>query len=302
MKFSLIFDNSNDVLPFEVKYNHELFEFFVSKATQYNQNSFGNDLVLYKEVVKKLTHLQWALSETNSVLFDLIEKFFDSHTDLENYLDQKFLNKLHCDWALSHNHIINIDNLRFHSNQSKSKLGNKLHNLYPDEIREEHLAPIMEKIGYLYPFQEVNMGIHRLESAFHKLNLEFKADNKWQVFDNPFKDVIITNNDLVNFSFGYTYVGRQYYNKFRYFDTLEDNQDHFNYEKLEFAFQLDLNKPETVPFSKEAVEWANEKKIRLVAEQIPIGNLVNLENNLFEYRKIIFRNSRDNNKAKIVLE
>ena len=47
--------------------------------------------------------------------------------------------------------------------------------------------------------------------------------------------------------------------------------------------------------------WAEEQGIKLVAEQIPIGNLVDLENNLFEYRKVLYRNSRDNNRAKIIL-
>ena len=299
MKFSLVFDKSGDTLPFEVVYNHKLFEFFVDQTNKKSQNSFANDRTLYKNLDQRITQLHWAVSKTNEVLYDLVSKSFKQHTDLENYLDQQFLNKLHCDWVFSHRHDININDLRFSSVASQARLGNVLHELYPDDERIIKTAPAMEKLGYIYPYEEVNMAIHHLEHSF--TTLEFKADSKWQVFDNPLWDTMVSNNDKVNFSFGYTYVGRQYYNKFRFFDTKLECSDHFNYETLEFAFQLGLEMPETIPFSKEAQAWANEHGIKLIAEQIPIANIVDLENKLFEYRKMLYRNSRDNNRAQIIL-
>jgi hypothetical protein len=62
-----------------------------------------------------------------------------------------------------------------------------------------------------------------------------------------------------------------------------------------------LSRAETIPFSKEAIDWATSQNIKLVAEQIPIANIINLESKLFEYRKMLYRNSRDNNRAKIIL-
>jgi len=143
------------------------------------------------------------------------------------------------------------------------------------------------------------MGVHRLENSF--VDLEFKAEKKWEVFSNPFLENMITNNDVINFSFGYTYVGRQYYNKFKFFDTELECPDNYNYENLEFAFQINLSKPESIPFSNEALQWANKKNIKLVAEQIPIGNVIDLEDKLFDYRKILYKNSQHNNRAKIIL-
>mgnify|MGYP003352804134 CR=1 FL=1 len=276
------------------------FEFFVEQSNKQMQNSFTNDQELYRDLDKKITHLHWAISKTNEVLYDLITESFKQHTDLENYLDQQFLNKTHSDWVFSHQREIDIDKLRFSSNTSQARIGNQLHDLYPDDIRIIKTAPAMEKLGYIYPYREINMGVHALEYSCCT-NLEFKADNKWEVFPNPFNDSVITNNDKVNFSFGYTYVGRQYYNKFKFFDTKLECPDHYNYETLEFAFQLNLARPETVPFSKEALQWAEEQNIKLVAEQIPIANVINLEDNLFEYRKMLYRNSRNNNRAKIIL-
>lgn len=299
MKFSLVFDKSGDTLPFEVKYNHKLFEFFTEHANKNLQNSFENKQVLYKDIDKKITHLHWAVSKTNEVLYDLITKSFDQHTDLENYLDQDYLNKLHSDWVFSQFHNVDINDLRFSHTICKARIGNRLHELYSDDIRKIKTAQALEKLGYIYPYEEVNEGLHNLESSFKKL--EFKADKKWEVFDNPYIDNIISTNDVVNFSFGYTYVGRQYYNKFKNFDSKLKYSDHYNYEMLEFAFQLNLSRPETIPFSSEAIDWANSHNIKLIAEQIPIANIVDLENNLFEYRKMLYRNSRDNNRARIIL-
>jgi hypothetical protein len=299
MKFSLVFDNSGDCLPFEVVSNHELFEFFVDQANQKQQNSFSNNQTLFGELDKKITHLHWAISKTNEVLYQLIGKSFDQHTDLEQYLDQNFLNKTHSDWVSSQYSNVDIDALRYNANSNQAKLGNQLHELYPDAIRVVKTAPAMEKLGYIYPYEEVNLGIHRLESAFNKQNLEFSADKKWDIFDNPFIDSIISNNNVTNFSFGYTYVGRQYYNKFEFFDDNLTYPDHYNYEQLEFSFQLNLQKPQTIPYSKEAIAWANTHGVPLITDQLPVANIVDISKNLFEYRKVLFRNSRNNNRASI---
>ncbi len=300
MKFFIVFDNSGDTIPFEVKYNHELFEYFLSKVNSESQNSFSMGRDFYKEVNQKITHLHWAISKTNEIFYDLFGFSFPEETNLDNYFNQLFLNRIHSDWAFSHNHTLNIDVLRMSSNSTRSYFGNMLHEKYPDEIRTVKTAPLLEKIGYSYPYREINMGIHRLESSFG--NIEMRAENKWEVFANPFVDNMVTNNDVVNFSFGYTYVGRQYYNKFKFFDTELTCPDNYNYENLEFAFQINLLKQETIPFSKESIEWANRHNIRLVAEQIPIANIVDLEDKLFNYRKILYKNSQEDNRAKIILK
>ena len=299
MKFSIVFKNSGDEIPFNVIYNHDLFEFFIDKVKEKQQNSFTDDQEVSKLVDKRITHLHWAISKTNEVLYDLIEQNFAQHTDLENYLDQHFLNKTHSDWVFSHYNNVDIDKLRYSKNINQAKIGNILHENYPDDICAITTAPAMEKLGYIYPFREVNMGVHRLESSFS--NIEFKSELKWEVFENPFVDSLISNNDIVNFSFGYTYVGRQYYNKFRFFDLKLENPDHYNFETLEFAFQINLKKPETIPFSKEFVQWTQEKNIKCISEQVPIANIPDINENLFEYRKILYRNSRNNNRAELIV-
>lgn len=301
MRFSMVFDNSGDTIPFAVKYNHELLNFFIEKVNQENQNSFSNNQRLYNEVSKGITRLHSALSATNQVLYPLTGKNFDQKTDLIDYLDQDFLNKIHCDWTQSQLYTINIDQLRHSTDHQTADLGTQLHEHYPDEIRNIQTAEAMIKLGHIDPYEDVNMAVHNLESRFTDMS-EFSSDKKWQVFNNPYTKTMISNNDVVNFSFRYTYVGRQYYNKFKYFDTDLKYNDNYNYETLEFSFQLSLHRPQTIAFSPEATNWAKRHNVPLIAEQLPIANIPDLEEKLFKYRKILYRNSRDNNQAKIILE
>lgn len=301
MKFSIVFENSGDSIPFEVKFNEDLFTFFVDKIDLEGKNSFEVPII-GREADQKLTHLHWAISKTNEILYSLAGISFGQCVNLYEYLDQNLLNRLHADWVRSQMIDIDIDVLRFSDDRGQSELGNQLHNLYPDEIRVIKLAEAMTKLGYLYPYEEVNLAVHRLEGLFNKTNLEFLSDSKWEVFDNPYHDTMITNNDVVNFAFSYTYVGRQYYDKFRNFDVDLINDDHYNFEQLEVAFHLNLSQPETIPFSKEFIKWTESKGVRPISTQIPIANAIGLLDNLSKYREILVSNSCSKNRATIIME
>jgi hypothetical protein len=298
MKFSLVFENSGDSIPFTVVENLDLFDFFVKKISSESRNTFGNDFRLSNEVDKKLNDINWSLSKTNEVLYSLISQSLEQKDKLTDYLDQDFLNKTHADWVFSQQKLVNIDQMRFSNKSDIAAIGNQLHELYPDNIRIIKVADALEKLGYIYPYEEVNMSVHRLEHSFKQL--EFSSKDKWMVFDNPFKDTIVSNNNVVNFSFGYTYVGRQFYNKYEFFDTELKYNDHYNYETLEYSFQLNLSKPQTIPYSKEFLSWCQEKNVKPITTQIPLANIDDLEKNLFDYRKILYKNSKQNNQASII--
>ena len=301
MKFSLVFENSGDSIPFEVVYNHELFEFFVEKSINNNQNKFSDQQKIAKQVSKSLTDLHWALSNTNEILYDLVKIKFSQSNDLETYLDQSLLNRIHAEWVFSQNHKVQVHQLRFSQNSNSARLGEQLHDQFPDEIVEARLAVIMQHLGRIFPYEEVNMAVHRLERIFTN-TIEFNAGRKWEVFDNPCqKTSMISNPDLMNFTFGYTYVGRQLYNKFEYFDMNLDCDDHYNYETLEYSFNLNLRQPETIAFSPEFLAWCKQHKRQPMANQIPIANIIDLNKHLTKYRKILYNNSQANNSASIIL-
>lgn len=283
MRFSLNFNNSGDCIKFETVANEDLLEFFINKADLHGHNSFTDDRSIQKELDRLLTECHWALSKTNEVLYDLYGKNFPQQDLLLEYLDQKHLNRQHALWVKSQQHEINIDQLRRSENSAQSCLGEKLHDLYPDHIRKITLAEAMIKLGYIFPYEEVNLTVHRLENFFAR-KIEFRADAKWEVFDNPYHDSMISTNDVVNLCFGYTYVGRQYYDKWQYFDTDLECDDHYNYEKLEWAFQINLDRPQTIPYSPEFLSWCELKGVRPITTQLPIANIVDLEKNLSYYK------------------
>jgi hypothetical protein len=297
MRFNLEFENSQDCIPFEVVYNHDMIDWYINQANSKETNRFSASSIV-GQCDQLLNELHWSLSKTNEVLWALCEQNFPENDNRLDYLDQKFLNRQHELWVRSQSCIIDIDQLRFSENTQKAKLGNQLHEVYPDHIRLITLAEAMIKIGYIYPYEEVNLTVHRLESFFAS-NQEFKADAKWQVIDNPFRSTMVSNNNVVNFSFGYTYVGRQYYNKWKYFDTALEFTDNYNYETLEWAFQLNLDRPESVPYSAEFIAWCQASNVQPITTQIPIANAIDLETNLHLYRKILYKNSRQGNQAKL---
>ena len=300
MKLNLIFENSNDSIEFDVVHNSDILEHLISVSNSNSCNSFSDDGNISSSVDRYLNELHNAVTLTNSVMPRLCNQKFAEHTDLLEYLDQKFLNRQHEQWVLSQQNIVDIDRLRFSQDKTISAIGWRLHDLYPDQIRQIRLAEAMQKLGFIFPYEEVNMTVHRLEHFFAK-DIEFKAQSKWQVFDNPFQDTMISNNDVVNFSFGYTYVGRQFYNKWQYFDTDLDCVDHYNYETLEYAFQINLDRPQTIPYSKEFIHWQQRKGIKAITTQIPIANIIDLEKNLKYYRTMLYKNSKANNRATLLL-
>jgi len=297
MKFNLVFDNSWDVIPFETVYNHDMIAWFINKSNTDDHNSFELH-ALADRCSKLLTEIHWAVSKTNEVMWLLCGVRFAENDNRYDYLDQKFLNRQHELWVKSQNFVVDIDQLRYSEIAEQAKIGNRLHDAFPDNIRQIKLAEAMAKLGYIYPYEEVNMAVHRLEKLF-ALPSEFSANSKWQVFDNAFRSSMISNNDVVNFSFGYTYVGRQYYNKWKYFDTNLECTDHYNYETLEWAFQVNLDRPETVPYSNEFSAWCKTQQVPKLTTQVPIANIVDLEKNLHHYRSILYKNAQLNNRSKL---
>jgi hypothetical protein len=151
VKFSLVFENSGDYIPFQTVYNDDLIGWFIEQVNNKRYNSFSDNRVIANTVDPLLTEIHQSLSKTNEVLWSLCKFSFKQNEKLTDYLDQKFLNNQHAEWVFSQKNIINIDDLRFSTDKEVSKIGWQLHEVYPDEIREVKLAEAMTKLGYIYP-------------------------------------------------------------------------------------------------------------------------------------------------------
>jgi hypothetical protein len=144
MKLQLVFENSGDYLEFDVVQNHELLSFFVQQSNAKEYNRFRNNDGLKENVTTALTEIDSAVRTTNEVLRLLTGKPFDNYDDLTEYLNQRVLNKQHSDWCNSQSVLCNIDTLRFNEDSTIADIGNRLHDLYPDEIRDVLVAPLMK--------------------------------------------------------------------------------------------------------------------------------------------------------------
>lgn len=300
MKLQLSFETSGDVLEYDVIHNHELLEYFVEQCNTSGNNKFFEAESRSSLISTNLAKLHWAIVKSNEVLPHVIGKKFDQKEELCDYFDQEFLNALHSEWVFSHYNTVDIDAMRQSSNSSVASIGSRLHEIYPDEIRYPDVAPALEKLGYLFPFQSVNSSIHDLESSFKRI--EMSSRDKWKVFDNPFFETMYSANDITNFQLQYTYVGRQNHDKFLNFDDKLHNQDFYNYEQLEYSFHLNLDRPQTIPFSQEFNTWAEERGVRKITDNLPIANLPNITERLQEYRTIMYNNFKDGNAASLYIK
>jgi hypothetical protein len=298
MRFSVVFNNSNDSILFETVYNADLLTYFVDKANSKGYNLFSDHRRVDKGLLPLLGHCNAMVNKIDNVLCDLCNIKFPKTSTLLDCLDQRWLNQVHALWAKSQQRTIDIDELCWSPLAQRRLLGKMLHEKYPDTIRRVPLADALSKLGHIDAYEEVNMSVHRLESFLSK-NIEFSCDAKWQVFNNPLHDCMVSNNDTVNFLFGYTYVGRQFYNKWQHFDTELEFDDHYNYEQLEWAFDINLARPQTVPYSKEFLAWCKLKGVAPITTQIPIANIVDLDKNLSYYRRMLYTNSQLGNQARL---
>lgn len=301
MNFNLIFENSGDCIPVQVVHNLDFFDFYVDTIVNNSDNLFKNfnfDTALLDQEVETLL---LRIEKINSILLNLPNSnLLETPVDFSRAIDQDFLNKNHAIWVKNEYITYNIDELRSSDNTATKEIGEFLHSCYPDEIRLVTASEIFEKYNLLHDFQEINMGVHRTEAFFFK-NYEYSSSYKWNVFENKFINEIETNNGITNFNIGHTYVGRQNYDKFSHFDTDLKYSDFYNFEKIEYSFNFNLSKPETIPFSKEFLEWSNRHGQKPKGLQIPIGNVIDLESNLTKYRTIVYNNTKNNNKVSIVI-
>lgn len=296
MNFSLVFHGSNDSIPFEVFENQTLFEFFLDALDTTGKNCFFTNQLLSQLLDSKLTRISQCLSTVNPVLSALADRNFTIPT---NYFDQKWLSLTHADWVTTQDVVVDIDKLRFSNDVETAKIGQILHNLYPDEIRKIRLAEACANLNIINQYEDINIMIHHIENAFETRNMEFASDGRYDIINNPYKDSIVTDNGHSNFSFAYTYLGRQLYDRFTTFEDKLELQDHFNFEKLEYTFNLNLQKPERIPFSSEFLSWCKDRNVRPMGMCVPIANIVDLDNNLLEYRTILYNNIKQNNAASL---
>ncbi len=302
MKIELVFSNSGDSLPIEIVYNQDLVVFLLDKfqSLEFNYEHFSragtyvSSKQWCKQVDDKVNHIQNCISRLNPIMEKLIANKFELRNSIIECLDQNYLNKLHNDWALSQKNDIVIGKI---VEKYPESIGQTLFDLYPDHIPTAVIADVLDKLDLLSEYEDLNITIHDLETYFN--HLCFVSTEKWDIFDNTIQN-LQHNDSVTNFYLGYTYVGRQNQDKFNNFENMK-NTDYWNFGTLEYSFHCNLRRPQTIPFSTEFVNWCAENGLSVSGNRLPMGNFADLEKNLFEYRKIVYNNIKQQNSASLHL-
>lgn len=293
MNFSLVFENSGDSIPFETISNEtaDVLQYYVEHLNQQQVNCFRSDAGTH--IKNHIDRLDLTIKACNKFVFELLDGYIDTY-DQEGYLDQRNLNKLHADWVRSQNLPYNIQQKR---QKYQSEQAERIHDMFPDDIPEPLVNNVITKLGHRYIYDDINFAVHNLEDLFSELRFSV---GKWIEIPNPFAKTILSNH-VSNFRLTFNHLGRSLFDKFNNFDhDLEfDDENTFN-ELLGFA-EIKLTPPQTVELSPEYVNWCIQKGKPPSGAYLNIGNIPDLGKNTTHYRKIVFRNTLQNNSFSIEL-
>jgi hypothetical protein len=297
MIFSLVFENTGDSIPFRTISNQtaDVLSYYVDNLNKQNLNKFTNNNIGNK-INQTIANLNSTIINCNEFIYELLDQHIDTCTT-EEYLNQQILNKLHADWVKSQTVKYNILEKRKKYNYSQQS--ELIHSMFPDEIPEPPVGVIIDKLGVAEQYSNINVAVHKLELLFSEIKFQV-ADQNWVEFTNPFGKDLLTN-DVSNFSLAFNHLGRTLYNKFVYFDHTLEYHDENSFDELLGFVELGLAPAQTIPLSVEYVDWCKIHNKIPSGDRLPIGNIPDLATHLTDYRKIIFRNTRQNNFFSIQL-
>jgi hypothetical protein len=300
MKFSLVFENSGDSIPFQTVNSglDEILTYYVENLNERNLNKFSSPIG--HTVNTAINTLHETIIECNKFVYELLDRNIDTYAT-EDYLNQRNLNKLHADWVNSQKVKYNILEKR---KQYGSKQAEQIHNIFSDDIPTPIIGSVISRLGYTDIYGQINRAVHTLENMF--TNVVFSVDNYDFVdehvveFLNHFSTSYITN-DICNFKFSFDHLGRMLEDKFKSFDYDLEFDDENTFNELIGVVEINLMAPQTIPLSNEYVLWCKKINKTPSGKYFNIGNIPDLTENLTKYRQIIFRNSLQNNFFSIQL-
>ena len=201
------------------------------------------------------TDLFAQLNESLSVVNRLLkEKFKIFCFDIPdpNWHDQRLLNQLHREWVT-------------------------LYQTHPQ------ISTICESIesGSSFHFYQLNKSIHSAEQQFDS----FTLINDIASFENIF-DKDLTMQGVAGLSINYNNLGRSTFNKWINFDTAITDSDTNNFKEIYTELTMSLARPRVYGVPKEFGQQ------RLQGDRIGLANFDRLEDNLLNYRQLVYKNFR----------
>ena len=293
MQIKLVFENSGDELTFTA-INHEVAEYYIDKLNQYNNNNFAVQDSIDQQISRNISSLRQSIIDANSFIHLLTGNKLDVSYSDDDFLDQKLLNQLHANWVNSHYSQYNVQQNTHSEDPAVRELAEKLHTMLPDEI--SIIGTALSKLDLLGKYDRMNMAIHALEESFNYI--KFKT-SIWYSVPNPFPKSVLTN-DVCNLRIAFNHLGRTLYNKYINFDNSLGYNDENTYDELLGFVGVYLSRPQTIQLSTEYIAWCRERNIEPTGNFLNIGNLPDIDTRLTEYRQLIYRNTKSNNRITLI--
>jgi hypothetical protein len=294
VKFQIAFAQTGDTIPF-VSLNNQILEYYVDYLTVQDLNNF--ELSLSADgISKKIRDLDNTIKQNNSWMQILLDLPVETSTDLD-YLDQDKLNQYHAKWANWQKVVYDIDAKRRQYNYTG--LVEKIHNLFPDDIRHPSISTVLQHLGYKDMDDTINQTVHSIEDFFKILEYRVK-DHSWVEFENPFLHQGLSQN-TANFRLSFHHLGRSLYNKFLNGSYIQQYNDENNYNEFLGFVKLSLLPPESFDMSPEYTKWCKSQQREPLGQNLNFGNIPDLDKHLTDYRIVIYRNALKNNSFSIQL-
>ena len=295
MSYSLVFDNSGDVIPFD-PINQEALDFYIEQLTYQGLNSFfPANQHLGRYILHHVDAIKLSIQQVNEWLVDLADTKFELY-DSELYLDQRVLNQIHAHWVQIQSMPYDIQEKRKQFNYTG--IVEQIHDMFPDDIQTPPMSVVIDKIGKRNVFDSLNSAhVHKIEILFD--NIKCQVSNSWiKIADNYFSKNILTNN-IANLSISFNHLGRTLYNKFLNFDHALECDDENSYDEFLGFVTLNLQPAQTIGYSNEYLQWCKSHNKEPIGDFLNIGNIPNLYENLTKYRTIVFKNLLASNRFSI---
>lgn len=293
MNFSIVFQQSGDSVPFVTINNGaaDVLTYYVENLNRKNLNKFSS--LCGASIQKNIDTLHQTIVECNKFVYELLDQHIDTY-DSDEYIEQKNLNHLHAVWVRSQKRVYNIAEKRL---QYQSKQAEQIHDMFPDSRPKPTVGEVITRLGVKDLYGQINQTLHSLESS---LSIMKFSTAEWIEIENTFSKSLLTG-DTCNFSLSFNHLGRTLYNKFVNFDHELEFDDENSFDELLGFVEIKLIPPQTRSLSNEYVAWCKQHNRTPIGDCLNIGNIINLNENLTKYRKIIFKNTLKNNSFSIQL-
>jgi hypothetical protein len=294
MQIKLVFEKSGDELIFD-PINYEVAEYYIDNLNQSNNNNFATQYPIGQRISRNISSLQESIGAANKFIHLLTGTEIPSYT-ADDILNQQILNRLHAVWVNYNDIEYNIQEHRNSIDPDIKELAERLHHMLPDEIPIISLGTALDKLGLANTYNQINLMLHTLEETFNTIS--FRTDN-WFSISNPFLKSILSN-DVCNLRLSFNHLGRTLYNKYIHFDNKLECNDENSYDQLLGFVSIHLQRPQTIELSKEYTAWCRTRDINPTGDFLNIGNLPDIDTRLTEYRQLIYRNTRQNNRLTLI--